>query len=137
MAKDRSYSTAIHILTTLAYHAPEMLSSDALAKGLKTNPALVRRVLCKLSEQGLVESVKGKHGGNRLARSAREINLREVYLAVHEGPLFGTFEKEPYEPCPVSCQIGKVLERYYKQLDQDLQKGMSKVRLSQILREVT
>lgn len=137
MAKDRSYSTAIHLLTTLAYHYPEQVSSEDLAKGLKTNPAFVRRVLCRLSQKGLVISAKGKYGGNRLARDPKQIDLQQVYLAINDGPLFGTFEKEPHRPCPVSCRIGGVLEKVYAKFDRDLQKGMSQVRLSQILKDVS
>ena len=66
MGKDRSLTTAIHILAALAHQYPNLMSSEDLAVGIKTNPGLIRRVILKLSEQGLVESVKGK-GGRRMS----------------------------------------------------------------------
>lgn len=133
MGKDRSYSTAIHILTVLGFHYPELVSSEALAKGLKTNPGLIRRVLLKLSDQGLVISIKGKGGGNRLAKSADKISLEEVYLAMKEGPLFGSFDKEPFKACKVSCNMGQVLREVYGGLEEDLKKSMRKIKLSKIM----
>lgn len=133
MSKDRSYTTAIHILTSLAFQEGRLVSSETLAKGLQTNPGLIRRVLSKLSDKGLVESVKGKGGGNKLAKSPSKIDLSEVYLAVKEGPLFGSFDKEPYAACKVSCNIGGVLTGLYSELEEDLIKSMKKIKLSKVM----
>lgn len=35
-------------------------------------------ILCKLRDSGLIESVRGKYGGYRLARNASEINLYQI-----------------------------------------------------------
>lgn len=136
MSKDRSFSTAIHIMTVLAYGHPNLISSSTLALGLRTNPGLVRRVLLKLADKGLVVSVKGKNGGNRLARPADEISLAEIYLASKEGPLFGSFDKEPYPSCKVSCTIGGILTDTYEELEAGLMDKMKELKLSQILQEV-
>ena len=136
MSKDRSYSTAIHILTALAYRDPELTNSEDLARSLKTNPGLVRRIMCKLSEKGLVTTIKGKGGGSRLAKSAQKISLGEIYLAVKDSPLFGSFDKEPLEECKVSCNIGEVLTRVYDDLEGDLVKNMNKVKLTEIIKEI-
>lgn len=110
-----------------------MISSQSMSLGLRTNPGLVRRVLSKLSESGLVASTKGKGGGNSLAKPADEITLKEVYIAVNEGPLFGSFDKEPYAGCRVSCNIGDVLTDVYGELEQDLLKEMEHVTIAEIL----
>ena len=131
MSKDRSYSTAIHILSALAVQQPQ--SSASLALSLQTNPGLVRRVLSKLSQQGLVESSKGKHGGTRLAMPAQRITLDLVYLAVREGPIFGSFDKDPFKPCKVSCNMGNVLTDLYSDFEAGLIAKMKKVRLSEVV----
>ena len=137
MGKDRSLTTAIHILAALAHQYPKLMSSEDLAVGIKTNPGLIRRVILKLSEQGLVESVKGKGGGNRLAKTADKIELDEVYLAMKDTPLFGSFDKEPFKACPVSCNIGGVLTDVYEGLENDLIKNMKKIKLSEIMQNLT
>ena len=136
MSKDRSLSTAIHILTILAYRDPELMSSETMALGLKTNPGLVRRVLSKLSDKGLVVSIKGKGGGNRLAKPASKISLEEIYLAIKDGPLFGSFDKEPFQACKVSCNIGDVLTSVYEEVEGGLLDKMKKVKLSRIMNDI-
>ena len=116
MSKDRTFSTAIHILAALDHQHPKLLSSDDLSKGLKTNPVLIRRILSKLSQAGLIESIKGKGGGNQLAKPATKVDLESVYLAVKDGPLFGSFDKEPFEACSVSCNLGKSLRAHIRTL---------------------
>ena len=136
MSRDRSFSTAIHIMTVLAYGEPNLISSQSISIGLRTNPALVRRSLLKLSENGLVISTKGKGGGNRLAKPADQINLKDIYLAVKEGPLFFPFDKEPYEGCEVSCNIGCILTDVYSDLEKSLLDKMRKVTVAKILSEI-
>ena len=136
MGKDRSYTTALHILAALAFYPGGLLSSEDLAKSLKTNPGLVRRILLKLSKKGLITSFKGKGGGSRLARTATDITLDEVYLAVKEGPLFRSFDKEPFKACKVSCNIGGILNGVYSDLEVRLIEEMKKVKLQKILSEI-
>ena len=136
MTKDRTLTTAIHILTALARNEPELLNSDYLSNSLRTNPGLVRRVLSKLVKRGLVESVKGKHGGYRLAVPAETIHLRMVYEAVDMGPLFRSFDKQPYPLCPVSCQIGGVLCGVYEELEGALLSKMEEIPLSNVVNQI-
>ncbi len=136
MSKDRRFSTAIHILTVLAFGAPDLVSSQSISLGLRTNPALVRRVLTKLSESGLVVSTKGPGGGSCLAKPADEISLRDVYMAVREGPIFGSFDKDPYSGCKVSRNIGGVLTNVYSELEETLMAGMDEVTIARILESV-
>ena len=136
MSKDRTFSTAIHILAVLGAHEPDLVSSESLAVGIRTNPGLIRRVLLKLSEAGLVETTKGKNGGSRLARKASQISMEDVYLAVKDSPLFGSFDKDPFKACFISCKIGTVLENMYGDFENELKKKMKKVKLSQFMSEL-
>lgn len=136
MSKDRSFSTAIHILTALAYRAPDLLTSEALAQSLQTNPGLVRRTLLKLSNAGFVHSIKGTSGGNQLALPAQKISLGAVYNAVKSGPVFKSFDKSPHKACVVSCNMGAVLDEIYAEVDQKLTSQMERIKISDILAKV-
>ena len=136
MTKDRTLTTAIHILTALAYRQPELVNSEYLANSLQTNPGLVRRVLSKLVKARLVESVKGKHGGYRLVHPAESINLKMIYDAVDAGPIFRSFDKEPFTLCPVSCQIGSVLFGLYEDLEEALLSKMAEMPLASLVDEI-
>src|SRR5918912_599254 len=49
-------------------------------------PAYLEHLVAKLRDAGLVASIRGAHGGYRLARPARAITMREVVEAL-EGPI--------------------------------------------------
>lgn len=134
--KDRSFATALHILTALAYAYPERLCSDTMAKGAQTNPGVIRRILAKLSKAGLVDTLKGKNGGTALGRPCNQISLLEIYEAVNESPVFASFDKDPYKPCPVSCQIGGILSEVFEEIEEPMLKKMNQTKLSKILERI-
>lgn len=134
--KDRSFSTSLHILTTLAFHQPERVCSEDLAVGAKTNAGLIRRLLSKLSKAGIVDTLKGKNGGATLGKPSDQISLLEVYSAVNDGPVFASFEKDPHKPCPISCQIGDVLSGVFKELERPMLEKMESTKLIHIIRQI-
>ncbi|MEM6785404.1 MAG: Rrf2 family transcriptional regulator [Bacteroidota bacterium] len=74
----------LHILGFLASRPGERLTSEQMARTYGTSPVVLRRVLAKLRQRGLVETWRGNGGGSALARSAKEITLREAYEAIAE-----------------------------------------------------
>lgn len=77
---------AVHCCTVLAFLPPDRgLPAHRLAEYHGVPPAYLAKHLQSLSAAGLVESRRGRAGGYRLARSADEISLLEIVLAV-DGP---------------------------------------------------
>ncbi len=64
--------------------APVSLKAIAEAEGLPL--AYLERIVALLKKAGLVESVRGAHGGYRLTRDPDEVTMDEVIVAL-EGPL--------------------------------------------------
>lgn len=60
----------------------------------------LEQVIQQLREAGFVESVRGKHGGYRLAKAASAIHIGEIVRLV-DGPLapIGCVSQSAYEPC--------------------------------------
>ena len=73
---------ALHILGFLASRRGEPLTSEVMARTYGTSPVVLRRVLSKLQQAGLVATQRGAAGGSVLARSAESITLRDAYEAV-------------------------------------------------------
>lgn len=136
MSKDRTLSTAVHLLVSLAHNNGRLVSSEELARGLCTNPGLVRRVLSKLSQAGLIETIKGQSGGSRLAKRSEDITLDLIYLAVVDAPLFGAFDKEPFKACPVSCSMNTILLGVYDELESHLLENMKAKNLAMLVKQV-
>jgi len=64
----------------------DLASAREIAETFDVPGSLLMNVLKKLSAAGYVESVRGAHGGYRLARRPEEVNLAEV-VTVLEGPI--------------------------------------------------
>lgn len=103
------FAFSVHILAALARWTEEPLTSEFLAGSIGTNPVVVRRLLGKLRQAGLVEVVSGPKGGARLALPPERIDLGSVYRAVESGEVLGLHRQPPNQACPVGRGIGEVL----------------------------
>ena len=83
MRRDGKLSLALHALGHMA-RAVGPLTSEAIAAHNGTHAVVVRRVLGRLREAGLVASEKGHAGGWHLARPPEAVSLADVYGALGE-----------------------------------------------------
>ena len=79
---------ACRALLELALNWPgqALIHVPAIAKRQDIPIKYLEQILIQLKSAGLVESVRGKHGGYRLAKAPREISLGEVMRKI-KGPL--------------------------------------------------
>jgi Rrf2 family protein len=78
---------AIRAMVGLAReHGNGLLSAKKLAELQDIPPVFLTKILLILTKAGLLVSVRGSHGGIRLAKDPSQISLFEVIEAV-EGPL--------------------------------------------------
>src|SRR4029077_3485382 len=82
MSTNSRLASAIHIMSFVAYSGDEGTTSEAIAKSLKTNPVVGRKILRLLDREGLVALRQGRHGGVGLRLPASDITLRQIYKAV-------------------------------------------------------
>jgi Rrf2 family protein len=110
--RNTQFSVAVHLLTLLADAQGQTLDSQALSMSPATNPAHVRRVLGLLRKEGLVLSRPGVHGGWTLAEAPREIDLGEVWRAVHGADaVLGLHAPDP------DCATGRVVSASLRAID--------------------
>ncbi len=81
MKKSTKFSDVLHILLHMA-ESKDPITSDDLAKAMKTNPVVVRRTMAGLREQGFVNSQKGHGGGWQLTCDLENVTLHDVYVAI-------------------------------------------------------
>ncbi|MEM6822274.1 MAG: Rrf2 family transcriptional regulator [Verrucomicrobiota bacterium] len=77
---------ALHVMGFLTAVEGKPLASKILADTYGTSSVVVRRILAKLCDAGLVTSQRGVGGGSILALDPQDISLRDVYNAVSERP---------------------------------------------------
>jgi len=109
MKRDSRLSGVLHVLLHMAEHDGPA-TSQVLAKAMQTNPAVVRRVMAGLRQQGYVTSEKGHGGGWKLARGLSEITLREVYEALGSPALFAIGNRSESPDCLVEQAVNAALD---------------------------
>lgn len=86
----RAGDYAVRAMLALATHdAAGPLSSRRIAKEWGIPQRFLSQVLRRLAEGGLVEPVRGRHGGYRLAHHPGEISLLDVVDTVEDAPAKG------------------------------------------------
>lgn len=94
---------ALLALVHLVRHADEAyLSVQSIADAQGIPPKFLEQILLTLKRARYVRSLKGQHGGYRLARPAKEISLAEV-IRLFDGALAPTesVSKYFYESTPI------------------------------------
>ena len=133
---DTRFPVSLHILTALANNRPNLLSSEQLAVGIKTNASFIRKLVVLLASAGLVESVRGKMGGARLAKNPKDITLDQIYSAVTDSTLMNVPDKAPNKSCKISCGMGDVFCKISKEIEETTLKQLAKKNLAEILHQI-
>ena len=108
MNRDTRLSDVLHVLLHMA-QADEPLTSEVLARGMGTNPAVFRRTMAGLREAGFVVSERGHGGGWKLARPLRQITLLAVYDALGRPNLFSIGNRSRNPDCLVEQNVNAVV----------------------------
>jgi Rrf2 family protein len=129
-------AVATHVLAAVALGDGAVVSSDALARSVNTNPAFVRRLLSLLAKAGLTTSQLGQGGGALLARPPAKITLLDVYRAVEEPPLFALHHGGPSRACPIGKNILPVLEEEISAATKALERSLSKTTIADVAHRI-
>lgn len=131
MKRNSRLSLALHTLGHMASEPERMRTSADIASHAGTNPVVVRRVLGKLREAGLLASEKGHAGGWRLARSPHQITLADVYLALDESLIASDADLNTS-----SCSVEHVLQRKVASVMEDIERSLIERLASTTIAEV-
>src|SRR6266404_500182 len=141
MRLTRASSYALHALTNMARQKPGTpVASHKIAQEHGIPERFLLKVLHPLVSAGILSSLKGPHGGYRLARPTSDITLLEVVEAV-DGPVRG--EAPPpqmedkknlprYKRASVEPIYGK-LDAACRQAGEHLRNALKKVKLSELV----
>jgi Rrf2 family protein len=82
MQIDATFTNAIHICVYLDRTDKNLVNSTELGESIGTNPVVVRRIVGRLKEFGIIKVKQGIGGGYYLGRPATSITLWDIYLAM-------------------------------------------------------
>ena len=87
----------------------ECVASSSVVKEQKIPSSFLAKIIAQLSIAGLLDTLRGAHGGVRLAREPRNITLLEVVEAI-DGPIQLNICVESPGTCPLepNCSVRMV-----------------------------
>jgi Rrf2 family protein len=135
MATNSRFAVAVHVMALIASTSDEFVKSETAALSVRTNPVVIRRILCALARARLVTSQTGAAGGSRLARGPGQITLLDIYRAVEHGDVFAMHPR-PNRNCRVGCNIETVLAGILSRVDSAVEQALSKISVEDVLAEI-
>ncbi|WP_315793309.1 Rrf2 family transcriptional regulator [Paenibacillus sp. BIC5C1] len=130
------FSIAVHTLSLIAV-VPNECTGDFIAKSVNTNPVIIRRIMSKLKQAGLIE-VRPGVGGASLLKAPADITLLDIYRAlevVEDGELFN-FHKHPNPNCPVGSMIEQTLRAELIEAQLAMEQRLKRVTIQQMMDQV-
>lgn len=131
MKRNSRLSLALHTLSHMASDPSRVRTSSEIADHAGTNPVVVRRVLGRLREAGLLTSEKGHSGGWKLAKSPDEITLADAYLALDER-LVATDPAQQKSTCSVEDALHKRVVGVLNEIEDSLVARLSETAISEV-----
>ncbi len=131
------FAVGTHVMTVLAYTAPELATSEYIASSVNTNPVVIRRLLSQLASKNLVRSQLGPGGGWELRADPADVSLLAVFDATVDGEFVPGPPSEPNPECPVGRSIHCVLGEHIDDAVERFRTGLAKVTVADLLASVT
>ncbi len=136
MAANSVLAGAVQVLCVLAWRGREDTTSETIARSLKTNPVVVRRILKALESRDLVAVRPGRNGGVTLKRSPSNITLEDIYKAVEpDGGLFALRERGSPR-CPVNLAMPGLLSPVFGAADAAVDTVLRKTKLASLVAQI-
>ena len=130
------FTIAVHILTAIDYFKDmDRVNSDFLAGSVGVNPVIVRTVISKLREAGILNTQRGSSGAE-LARPLDEITFYDVYKAMdsvdEEEGLFH-FHEQPNPDCPVGRNIHTAMDGRLASVQAAMEDEMRRISVADVV----
>jgi len=123
MRLTRQSSYAIRTLIYCAANAPELSRVADIAKAHSISELFLFKLIKPLVEAGLIETVRGRHGGIKLGRPADQITLLDCIKLTEESfALAECFEGGDIhcplvDNCDVNGALGEALDAFFQVLN--------------------
>lgn len=130
MQLDTSFASAIHICVYLDKAGRKLVNSNELAASIGTNPVVVRRIVAKLKEFGIVKVKVGIGGGYMLGKPANNITLWDIYLCMRKDNPFKL--KVGNTTDAITTSLPKALEDTFAETEYAMKKPLGNTTVRQV-----
>lgn len=131
------FTIAVHSIALIEYNRDMKVTSNFIAGSTNVNPVIVRGVLSRLKEAGIISSRQGASGVT-LAKPLSDITFYDIYEAVDSVKDEGLFRfhEHPNPDCPVGRNIHAATDERLRQVQTAMENEMKKIRLSDIIDDI-
>ncbi len=139
MSSNSRLTVATHALVWMAGHehtGAQWTTSEQIARSVRTNPVVIRRLMSDLEKGGLVESRRGRGAGSRLTREPAKITLRQIDEALGADTAFAMHRNEPSPICPIAQGIRSALAPVYARVNDAVGNELERTSLADLLRDI-
>lgn len=111
LSKQTNY--AVRTLVYCAVNEPELSRVADVAKAFGISDMFLFKIILPVTRNGLLETIRGRRGGIRLARPAETINLLDVIRLTEDGFALSECFTHERETCPFRdrCAYTSALDR--------------------------
>lgn len=128
------FTIAVHVITAIDYFKDKKnVTSSFLADSVGANPVIIRTVMGKLKEAGIISISQGKSGIS-LAKELSDITFYDIYKAVDcmdEEGLF-RFHENPNIDCPVGRNIHSSMEDKLRMIQDSMEDQMKRITIADV-----
>lgn len=132
------FTIAMHMLSCMEIFKDDYkVTSDFLASSIRVNPVIIRKLLSRLKDAGLIEVKRGP-GGAVIAKPLDQITFLDVYRAVdcvEENALFH-FHENPNPDCPVGKNIHNILDDKLLRVQNAMEQELGSITLADLKRDM-
>ena len=126
---------ALRILTVMARY-DDIRDAKTISNDTSVTLRFTLKILHKLVGGDLVESFKGVHGGYKLKKDPREINLKEV-IELIDGPIAIARCVDSGENCSLNCdKTSCVYHHIFDSISADLAAKLSGISISDVINKI-
>jgi Rrf2 family protein len=133
MRRDTRLSVALHVLLHLS-ELDQPITSETFGPRLKTNPVVLRRILARLREAGILRSEKGHGGGWSLARKLTSVKLGDVYDAIGVTTLFTVGLRQDRPTCLLERAVNRAVSGALAEAEELLLKHLRSISVADVLK---
>jgi Rrf2 family protein len=136
MAANTRMATAVQILCVMAYKGRTGTNAEIIARSLRTNPVVVRRLLKCMERAGLVEIRPGKDGGAELARVPDTITLDEIYRAIEAETEIFALRPGDNPNCAVDRRMKDLLAPIFCAANDAVERTLGRTTLGDLVKDI-
>jgi Rrf2 family protein len=136
MAANSRMASAVQILCVIAYKGEGGTNSEVIAKSLRTNAVVVRRLLKSMEHAGLVEIRPGKDGGVQFRRDPDEITLDQIHRAIEGETDVFALRQGGNPNCPVNIRMKGLLAPIFTATNTAVEATLKPVTLGSLARTI-